>query len=555
MGEPLARLVACREELETRQWRGDGPAGVARLKLRLQRGGTAVGTPVHVQVGRVVVIGGGIAGLASALSLRGKAREIVIIERDPPPPEISPDQAFEAWPRTGVPQFRHAHVLLARLHVTLREQYPELLDELKEAGIETSRLTELLPETQIDGFTPLPGDEDLQHLWGRRPTFEYILRRYVGRQEHVRFVHDATIVGLLNGPSATPTDEQDAVTITGVQYVREGKRENLSADVVVDASGKRSPCPPWLTTLGIPVQSASHPSRRIYVCRHYKLRDRGAGRPRTGAGANLDYFGFVTFYAEHGHFAITLSCPVEEQAFAQFMSRTEGFEHICAEVPLLRAWTERAVPTTKVLGAGKFQNRWSSFGGPSGERLHGYFPVGDVHIETNPMYGRGCTSAFLQAQALAEALEAATTAGARAQRYYALTRKLLQPHFEFCVSTDRMFQSQGRRARGEAMTRAERALQWTFDHMWTPALESSPVCAREMLRAMQMHPVSPLSVRLTMLQHIIWHGALALLQPRKKPTPLGPERKEALLMVEGAPRLQPAPEGGTTGDRSALQRE
>ena len=75
----------------------------------------------------VVIMGGGIAGLSIALALRGSPHQVVIVERDPEPPEIDPAQAFELWKRPGVFQFRHPHVFLGRLHRLLRERYPDLL--------------------------------------------------------------------------------------------------------------------------------------------------------------------------------------------------------------------------------------------------------------------------------------------------------------------------------------------------------------------------------------------------------------------------------------------
>jgi len=84
---------------------------------------------------RVAIIGGGIGGLATALALKRTGCEVVIIERDAEPPNIAPDAAFDEWARPGVPQFKHAHILLSRLHTLLRDHHPELLAELRKAGL------------------------------------------------------------------------------------------------------------------------------------------------------------------------------------------------------------------------------------------------------------------------------------------------------------------------------------------------------------------------------------------------------------------------------------
>src|SRR6266487_423245 len=88
--------------------------------------------------GPVVIIGGGMAGLASALALKHSGRQVLVIERDDEPAEMAPEAAFESWRRPGVPQLHHTHIFLARLRTILRDQHPELLAELEQAGITAS---------------------------------------------------------------------------------------------------------------------------------------------------------------------------------------------------------------------------------------------------------------------------------------------------------------------------------------------------------------------------------------------------------------------------------
>jgi 2-polyprenyl-6-methoxyphenol hydroxylase-like FAD-dependent oxidoreductase len=450
-----------------------------------------------VALERVVVIGAGIAGLASALALKNRNCELVLIERDPEPPDLSPEDAFEHWARPGVPQFRHAHMFLARLQTTLRDRHPQLLEELCAAGLELSKLDEILPAAHLGKLEPAPGDADLLHLWGRRPTFEYVVRRHVERLPGVRFLHSARVEGLY-------TERRDGkLHVRGAKVVRGGARELIEADLVIDASGKRSKSPEWLAALGIEVEVLRRPSDRVYVCRHYRLRDPQAGPPRAGTGANLDYFGYATFYAEHGHYAITLSCPVEEREFAKRMRDPVGFDAVVERLPMLSRWVSGSEVTSKVLGAGRFENRWTRYRGAGGPELLRFFAVGDSHIETNPIYGRGCASAFLQAEVLAEALAANQEPSRRADHYYARTRELMKTHFDFCVSGDDMLRSRGKLSRGEPIPLAHRLVKYGFDEAFTPAVEKSPLVAREMIKALQMREISSAWVRLSMLIHIL----------------------------------------------------
>src|SRR5260221_5792677 len=54
---------------------------------------------------RVAIIGGGIGGLATSLPLKHSPRENVIIERDPEPPDIAPQAAFDLLQQPRVPPF------------------------------------------------------------------------------------------------------------------------------------------------------------------------------------------------------------------------------------------------------------------------------------------------------------------------------------------------------------------------------------------------------------------------------------------------------------------
>jgi 2-polyprenyl-6-methoxyphenol hydroxylase-like FAD-dependent oxidoreductase len=442
-------------------------------------------------------MGGGMGGLATALALKGSDCEVVIIERDPAPPDIAPEAAFDAWPRPGVPQFRHAHILLARIQTTLRDRHPELLAELLNAGLYLSTVEEVLPPSEYTGIQPQPGDADLLHLWGRRATFEYVLRRYVGKLPHVRFVHDARVMGLVSESNA------QQVRVYGLEIMHGSHQEMIEADVVVDASGNRSKAPDWLAKKGVLIAVDSHPSGFVYACRHYRLKDPNASPPRQHGGGNLDYLGYATFYAEHGNYALTFGCPVEETELAHAIRRPEGFDALCAQLPVLREWTSQSEAMNKVLGAGRFENRWTRYGEKGGPALLGFFPVGDSHIETNPMYGRGCASAFVQAEVLSELLQSELDPAERARAYRDRTRTLLQPYFDLSVATDRMYRARAKRKRGQAIPVADRVLNHVYESVWLPAVHQSPLLAREFLKSVQMREASGPWLQLAMLLHML----------------------------------------------------
>jgi hypothetical protein len=56
----------------------------------------------------ILVLGGGVIGLSTAIML---ARQGHDIEHDSEPPTASPEEAWYAWQRRGVTQFRQPHYL------------------------------------------------------------------------------------------------------------------------------------------------------------------------------------------------------------------------------------------------------------------------------------------------------------------------------------------------------------------------------------------------------------------------------------------------------------
>src|SRR3954451_10913981 len=178
----------------------------------------------------IVVVGGGVAGLGTALACARDGHEVTVLERDDTPMPADADEAF-AWQRRGAPQTRHSHAFLARLRNLLRDRAPDVLDALLEAGASELRFTERLPET-IDDPSPKPGDEDLVALACRRATFEWVLRRAVLHEGRVSFLDGCAVAGL------EATDRH----VTGVR-LEDGRV--IAADLVVDASGRRSSLPKW----------------------------------------------------------------------------------------------------------------------------------------------------------------------------------------------------------------------------------------------------------------------------------------------------------------------
>ena len=68
----------------------------------------------------------------------------------------------------------------------------------------------------------------------------------------------------------------------------------------------------------------------------------------------------------------------------------------------------------------------------------GFHAVGDAHTCTNPLYGRGCSLAMVQATLLADALtEHHGDLGAVAAAYEAACRREVEPWYDISVAMDK----------------------------------------------------------------------------------------------------------------------
>src|SRR5262245_21089424 len=145
-------------------------------------------------------------------------------------------EAFERWDRRGSPQVRHSHAFLGRLYGLIRDHAPDLLAKFLACGAEELRVMDQARRRIAPDAPAEPGDDDLVLLACRRITFEYLLRRHVLDSGRVAFRDGDDVTGLVAAPA-----NGGPLRVTGVRVSCAGGRpEELAADLVVDASGRRS---------------------------------------------------------------------------------------------------------------------------------------------------------------------------------------------------------------------------------------------------------------------------------------------------------------------------
>ena len=121
---------------------------------------------------KIIVLGGGVVGLSTAIMLARQGHGVTVFERDDEPVPRSAEDAWEAWERRGVAQFRQPHYLHAAARHILDRHLPEVKEALVRAGGVTFDPSTMLPPSIADR-APREGDERFVTVTGRRPTVEY----------------------------------------------------------------------------------------------------------------------------------------------------------------------------------------------------------------------------------------------------------------------------------------------------------------------------------------------------------------------------------------------
>lgn len=388
---------------------------------------------------RAAVLGGGVSGLAAALALGRAGHHVNLIERD----DLGVGAALDSvdWARRGIPHFLQAHAFTSRGYKELREAFPDVLQALIEAGADDIDLTLKLPGARE------PGDEDLRMLGVRRPLIEWALRRAVLAEPNVRVASMTTVVALEATQGEVPK-------VSGVRT----SVGTIDTDLVIDAMGRRSPVPGWIEALGgVPMTEESSDCGVIYYTRYYRVREGKAlpdgpwlPTPRADLGFGL----FSTFPGDNGTFAGLIAIAPGDQDL-KLLRHEAAFDRATTLMPALWSWVnpDTSEPITGVLPMGSLQNtlRTPVEGRPPAV---GLISIGDALCHTDPVFALGLSFAFIEAQALRDALSAhGTDVDAAALDFDAQLRPSMVERFQFATAVDDL---RARRWAGEAMDVAHR---------------------------------------------------------------------------------------------------
>ncbi|MDO7486950.1 FAD dependent oxidoreductase [Peribacillus frigoritolerans] len=187
--------------------------------------------------GKAIVIGGGMGGLMTARILSDHYDEVLIVEKDDIP--SGPDV------RSGTPQAFHPHRFTTRGKTITERLFPGFEHDLLEQGTPSSLNKEVFFMNQHGSLEMKYDRNDLKFS---RAVLEWVIRQRVKAIPNVRFLSKHNVIGLLTTP--------DRRAVTGVQVRGRDQskhEEALTADLVIDTSGRSSKLSGWLKDLNYKV--------------------------------------------------------------------------------------------------------------------------------------------------------------------------------------------------------------------------------------------------------------------------------------------------------------
>ncbi|MFJ9823219.1 FAD-dependent oxidoreductase [Streptomyces sp. NPDC101160] len=347
--------------------------------------------------GRAVVVGGSYAGLVTARVLADFFDEVILLERD------SVDEDTGTHP--GAPQGYHAHAMLAKGGEILERLFPGLREELRAAGAPVFDYGESIDFLLPAGTAPRTRTGVRIQTFTRHELERRLRRRVLGMPQ----------VTLMAGTTCTGLVRTGRGRVGGVSYRRgadpTGQTAELTADLVVDASGRTSALEDWLTALGVTVP----PKRTVKAKVTYTSMN--FDRPEDG---HPDFFvayqmlfaprvprAGVLLAVEGGRWTCSLfgfqeHPPTDDDGYLKF-AHTLDNPHLAQQL-LRRSEQEPTHRYTNV------DNRWRPY------HLVKNWPdrlvsVGDAVCVFNPVYGQGLTVAAMEAELLHAMLTRQRAAG------------------------------------------------------------------------------------------------------------------------------------------------
>jgi hypothetical protein len=200
--------------------------------------------------------------------------------------------------------------------------------------------------------------------------------------------------------------------------------------------------PEWLGELGVDLPERIHESGLMYLSRWYRLPPDYEFVFDPKLGGDLGFVKFLGIPGDAGTLSVTLAVRTDDAELRGALAEPERFDLACRLLPGPDRFFAAGplAPLGGVRPMGGLLNRVRHFLDDGGlPRVVGFHAVGDAHTCTNPLYGRGCSLAAVQAVALADAVTGHDgDPVAAAVDYERFCAREVEPWFEVSVQMDQM---------------------------------------------------------------------------------------------------------------------
>jgi 2-polyprenyl-6-methoxyphenol hydroxylase-like FAD-dependent oxidoreductase len=343
----------------------------------------------------VAIVGGGAAGLFASLLLARAGHKVFVFEQDRLEPAPDVESAATSAFRSTAPQIVQPHIVMAKCRELLLEHLPDVYDELLAAGVAEAPLSTQMPASLAD-TAARPGDERLMLLMTRRSTIDWVLQRAILAQPGVTLHCGVRVIGLLAVPGEPPH-------VTGVRTTQ----GDLPANLVIDATGRRSPIDRWLKEIGAQSTATWWAECGLtYYSRHYRLREAAElpAPPTTRIVAALDEFTVGIWGADNGTMQLAVVPLAKDHRF-KTLRYPEVFTAVLHAIPTYAAWLDVLDPISDVFPMGAVRNTMRRLIVGGAPVATGLVAIGDAVCTTNPTLGRGLTLALSGAADLLETID------------------------------------------------------------------------------------------------------------------------------------------------------
>jgi 2-polyprenyl-6-methoxyphenol hydroxylase-like FAD-dependent oxidoreductase len=375
----------------------------------------------------IIICGGSAIGLTTAMMLADDGHAVTVLEADPASPPNSPVDAWTAWERHGVPQFRQPHNLFPGFRRVAETELPGLTERLVAAGCVWEEPLAGMPPGITD-HSARPDDDKFRFVTGRRPVVEAVIADKARGHPGVTVRRGTKVSGVITGTSMEP----GVLHVTGV---RTAGGDEIRADLVIDAMGRKTPCGDWLTAAG---GTAPHVESQDCGFAYYTRYYTGPSLPaKIGPVlSELGSFTLLTLAGDNNTWSLTIFVATADPALKAFRD-ADAFTAVIRECPLQAHWLD-GTPITDVLPYAGVLDRYRRFVVGGRPVATGFAAVGDAWACTNPSAGRGLSVGIIHAQVLRDALrKEPDNPLAFVHAYDAETEKTVAPFYWNQITADR----------------------------------------------------------------------------------------------------------------------